>query len=194
MSELRNASIHEAGHLIVGHTLGSMLIDARVARDGGGEARIFHRAVAPRSQIMVCMAGSEAERLFHADPSDDHIDRERMQELAAQHGVDDAELRELRRLTVEILTDRRDAVRPVAVALRSRRYLDGDAIVRRIRFARPRFHFEEDEGVTKEALESRISECLSDAKAAASVAALARTVVLEIVPADREVEQQQQRL
>jgi hypothetical protein len=86
------------------------------------------------------MAGALAAELFGVDSDGDQGDCERVQILREQHAICDAELRELRRLTRDLLNAHRAEVRRVAVALRSRRQLNGTEIERRIAYATPRLH------------------------------------------------------
>ena len=129
---MRATAYHEAGHVVVGVVLGLVCVRATMAGEYGQTAFVASPSrstwAALRGQILVLMAGGEAEReccpLGCGGDLDDLLEIRRM--------VGEAELLELeprlRRETRKLVRRHRDAIERVAAALLERGTLTADAI------------------------------------------------------------------
>lgn len=117
--ELVRASLHEAGHSVVGHALGLPIGRAVVYGDGRGRSCVYKWGASQRRRITVHLAGSAAEQLvgFTDTRRVDEVDRSRAWAVARDAGYNAAMISRLRRRATRILELNVDALYAVADAL-----------------------------------------------------------------------------
>ena len=123
---LRDAAYHEAGHVVVARFLGLTIGRVEIEEDGSGRADIRDAEHLPLvEQIAVCVAGIEAQELFHC-PVHQHAalgDYLKVRELVA--GLSDAESYEYRQAgylrALEILKARLPEIEMLAQQLFNQR-------------------------------------------------------------------------
>jgi ATP-dependent Zn protease len=126
----RSAAYHEAGHAVIGRMLGIACVYATIRPDESQAHTAFVGEPDPLEQVLVLMAGHEAEVEFGVIAWDngDQDDRREIWAKLAEADLDQRCEPRLRRATRVLVRRHRNAIERVAVALLERETLLADEI------------------------------------------------------------------